>query len=549
MSTWYWKGNADTNWSNLFNWWSNSNGTGFHPSSAPWTQITTYTFNLQNATPTTRPPIINVTIGAGIPPILGVCSITNITLAFDPNPANGIYQGTFTGSGFNNNGKIFNGVFGSGFANHGVVINMSFQNPQLQAPHWYFLGTNNNNWSDPGNWWQDPAFPLENPPAAPWTTNDGYLNASELRVFAPGLTVDVPIGDPYQYYRVSGNIMMEGYTLLINSNINSGNFYSNGVTSYGNIYGGTFSMYSGFDNEGNIYNGTFNSYDIYGVDIGNNNNIYGGTFNCRVGGYGTITDGIFNGSNTDLDGGTTVNGGTWNGSGLNILGASVYGGIWNGNNYHLFSSVYGGIWNGNGVLNSGIVNGGIWNGTGFSNGGYGTGYIFDGTFNQDVTNNESYIYGGIFNGIIGNVDQYSWIYGGDFYADNISNYGRILGGTWHGDGFINYYAIGGGTWYGSYFYNNGDITDGVWYGNNIFNNTFIYGGTWHGSSFINSGTISNGTFLGSAFTNGSIIIGATFGPNALDSIIVSNGTITLSGIGISMTTSEPRLDVMGGGLL
>ena len=66
---------------------------------------------------------------------------------------------------------------------------------------------------------------------------------------------------------------------------------------------------------------------------------------------------------------------------------------------------------------------------------------------------------------------------------------------------------------------------------------------------LSSLTISNGTFLGSAFTNGSIIIGATFGPNALDSIIVSNGTITLSGIGISMTTSEPRLDVMGGGLL
>ena len=116
MATWYWNGISDTSWSNVNNWWSNSNGTGINPPIMPWSIPTSD--NAYYATSVIQPPTIDQNISFGISGVCNISSITNIVT---------VYSGTFGfngASGFTNNGTIINGTFNGQVSNdYGAYIN------------------------------------------------------------------------------------------------------------------------------------------------------------------------------------------------------------------------------------------------------------------------------------------------------------------------------------------------------------------------------------------------------------------------------------------
>jgi hypothetical protein len=67
MATWYYKPpnpGLSKDWNSTTSWWSNANGTGSHPSSAPWTTSATAGDNIALATGVTGALNLNVYLGS-----------------------------------------------------------------------------------------------------------------------------------------------------------------------------------------------------------------------------------------------------------------------------------------------------------------------------------------------------------------------------------------------------------------------------------------------------------------------------------------------------
>ncbi len=115
-TTWYWQGGVDSNWSTLSNWWDSDGGTGSNPTVAPWTDSSTAADSLTLSSTHANTPIIDVTIGAADSSwaITGACDIGSIY------NTSIIYDGTWTGDYFQNNGNIYNGTFTGGYFGGGT---------------------------------------------------------------------------------------------------------------------------------------------------------------------------------------------------------------------------------------------------------------------------------------------------------------------------------------------------------------------------------------------------------------------------------------------
>ena len=128
--TWYWYDFGSQNWSDSNNWWSNLDGSGIHPPSAPWTvNDAGLNQNLSSASTAYDSPNIDYDLGRYFS-IGGTCSINDLQLLPSVDIFHGgIYGGTYTGTGFTIHplGDIWGGTFsGSGFVNNGYVDGGSF---------------------------------------------------------------------------------------------------------------------------------------------------------------------------------------------------------------------------------------------------------------------------------------------------------------------------------------------------------------------------------------------------------------------------------------
>ncbi len=123
MATWYFQDGANSMWSNLSNWFDQDGGVGNNPTVAPWTDASTAADILVQSSLMTNPPTIDVEIGSSDSSwaITGTCDIGAI------NAYNTIYDGTYTGDHFWNNGTIDGGTFtGGDFSGDGTINGGTF---------------------------------------------------------------------------------------------------------------------------------------------------------------------------------------------------------------------------------------------------------------------------------------------------------------------------------------------------------------------------------------------------------------------------------------
>jgi hypothetical protein len=92
MATWYFKNGMDRLWDNSFNWWSNADGTGSNPTSAPWLEDDGYkNDDLALATTATQSPLASM-IQVGYYTTTGTCSIPGIEF-YMCNVRGGVFTG------------------------------------------------------------------------------------------------------------------------------------------------------------------------------------------------------------------------------------------------------------------------------------------------------------------------------------------------------------------------------------------------------------------------------------------------------------------------
>ena len=240
MATWYFNNvKGATNWSSTNLWWSNANGTGSHPSSAPWTTSATAGDNLAPATGFSGSILLDVDLGSssGTFTITGICSTP---IACWPLNNRYIYSGNYTqaiSNPYQFNLYISGGTFGgavSGNFRKSTFISGGTFNGSVQ----YASITN------------------------------GTFNAAVLN--ATGIT--------------GGNFT--GSVASQNGGISAGTFNAAVTIVNANVTGGTFNSSIVGSNNVGIVNGTFNGA------VSNFSYISGGNFtNATVSNVNSITGG------------------------------------------------------------------------------------------------------------------------------------------------------------------------------------------------------------------------------------------------------------------
>ena len=250
MANWYYNNAADTTFTNVNNWWANSNGTGAHPTTALWTTSATQADNLLPVTgytgfaqyfPNANGEEFPVKLGQGLT-ITGTCSVKLNLRPGDEDPPFGlIIGGNYTAeitnaileggifSGNVSSSSIQGGTF-SGIVNASNIYNGVFNSTATVSSSTDIFG--------------------------------GTFNCSLIRGFSSNPT--------------SGGVFNAPVTLNNSTGITGGAFNSTFSQSVGNVSGGTFNgAYT--QNSGNVSNGTFNG--TYTRVAGN---VTGGTFNNGI---------------------------------------------------------------------------------------------------------------------------------------------------------------------------------------------------------------------------------------------------------------------------
>ena len=309
VDTWYWQGGVDggdrnaDRWSTLGNWWSGDAGTGVNPVVPPWTDVTTAGDNITLSSTAVNLPTIdsNLSIGASDASwsITGACDISNFNST--SYVQGNIYDGTWTGGGFNNLGTIYGGDFsGADFNNQsgsiygGTFSGDGFTNWSGLIYGGTFTGTNFN----PGAMVSGGTFTQDGMDWNYVNIVGGLFLGSGLYVYGgsvihgatfsgSGMTVD-------QAFINSGTFTGDGLTLGGACITNNGTFVLDNLTHNGSvnwqagINDGTF-ICPNFHNSGTIYGGTF-IVENFTNDIENNPDA-----GIRTWGNGMILGGTFSG--------------------------------------------------------------------------------------------------------------------------------------------------------------------------------------------------------------------------------------------------------------
>jgi len=267
-------------------------------------------------------------------------------------------------------------------------------------------------------------------------------------------------------------------------------------------YGYNFVGYSGKTSESELINSDINSGNFYKCNIISNNKtrtILNGYFvDCKIDNY-LIKGGYFlnceikdncewyNGTYENNDGSkfgpSTWRNGTW--ALGNFSGKTWLNGTFNGIDNTLFIDS---IWE-NGRFNNGIISESTWNNGFFDNGKFSNSDWSGGTFNNGTMYNSNWSGGTVNNGTFQEV----------YWMDGTFNKGNIIDSIWL-NGDVRYGIIQG-TWFGGKFYDgkiyNSTWVDGIFY-NGIFENSIWSGGTFFNGTMLESdwitGTWRNGTF-------------------------------------------------------
>lgn len=389
MATWYFQDGANSMWSNLSNWFDQDGGVGNNPTVAPWTDASTAADILVQSSLMTNPPTIDVEIGSSDSSwaITGTCDIGAI------NAYNTIYDGTYTGDHFWNNGTIDGGTFtGGDFSGDGTINGGTFTGDTSSD------GNNING----GTFTSSSRLVFGNINGGTWDVTTLYAYGSDCSINYLPSTTTVTFGSnsinvPTCYATVILNPQYNGFDM-------SGEFF--GLVTFTSGISGTL--------RGTYHQDLDMSYLPSDQPF---NFQLSGTFLGRVisAAVGSSLSGIFYG---DVSAQVQTYGGNPTGVGfygtfygnISELGQSSWGG----------ATVYGNVYSYCGLCYSDTIgsNDSIFYGDVQMRGGggpyFGQNYIGSGTYYGSVSTDETcWIAGGTF---YGSVASGTYIYGGDFYG-------------------------------------------------------------------------------------------------------------------------------------